>query len=108
MSELNVKEIMSQITSHFNTDLAKDIEANIQFLLSGEQGGEWGMAIKDQKCEVWEGKVEKPNLTLKSDAVLATQVLSGDVDGMRAYMMGKLKLIGDLSLAIKLVKLFNK
>jgi putative sterol carrier protein len=66
------------------------------------------MAIKDQNCEVWEGKIEKPNLTLKSDAVLAIQVLSGEVDGMRAYMMGKLKLIGDLSLAIKLVKLFNK
>lgn len=108
MPEANVKEIMSQIPSHFNKEVAEDIRASVQFSLSGEQGGEWGMMIKDQKCEVWEGKVEKPNLTLKSDAVLATQVLSGEVDGMRAYMMGKLKLIGDLSLAMKLVNLFNK
>lgn len=108
MPEANVKEIMSQIPSHFNKEVAEDIHASVQFSLSGEEGGEWGMTIKDQKCEVWEGKVEKPNLTLKSDAVLATQVLSGEVDGMRAYMMGKLKLIGDLSLAMKLVNLFNR
>jgi len=108
MSEVSVNDIMSQIPSHFNREMAKDINANIQFSLSGEQGGEWGMAIMDQKCEVWEGKIEKPNLTLKSDAVLATQILSGEVDGMGAYMMGKLKLFGDLSLAMKLVKLFNK
>jgi putative sterol carrier protein len=67
-----------------------------------------GMEIKDQECVVNEEKIEKPNLTLKSDALLATKILSGEVDGMRAYMMGKLKLFGDLSLAMKLASLFNK
>lgn len=108
MSEVNVADIMMQIPSHFNKEMAKGINANIQFSLSGEQGGEWVVAIKEQKCDVWEGKIEKPNLTLKSDAIVATQILSGEVDGMRAYMMGKLKLLGDLSLAMKLVSLFSK
>lgn len=108
MTELTVKDIMTKIPSHFNKDKAKGINAKIQFSLSGDQGGEWGMEIKDQECVVNEEKIEKPNLTLKSDAILATKILSGEVEGMRAYMMGKLKLFGDLSLAMKLASLFNK
>jgi hypothetical protein len=41
LAELEVKEIMAKIPSHFNKELAKGINAKIQFSLSGEQGGEW-------------------------------------------------------------------
>ncbi len=108
MAESNVKEIMEQIPNYFNKELAKGLNSTIQFNLTGEQGGDWYMIIEEQTCAVHEGKIEKPNLTLRSDAILATKILSGEEDGMRAYMMGKLKLMGDLSLAMKLVTLFRQ
>lgn len=108
MADENIEEIMTQIQNHFNPELAKDANARIQFNLTGKQGGDWAMIIKDQTCTVEKGKIDNPNLTLKADAILATQVLMGEKDGMRAYLMGKLKLFGDLSLAMKLVTFFNK
>lgn len=107
MPEINVNELMDQIPSHFNAEAARDVNARIQFNLTGDQAGKWTMLIKDQTCSVEKGEVADPNLTLRADAVLAAQILMGEVDGMRAYMMGKLKLIGDLSLAMKIVKYFN-
>ena len=108
MPELTVKEIFHTMCDHFDAEAAKGINARIQFLLSGDQATEYAMAIVDQTCKVNEGKIDNPNLTLKADAELVTKVLSGEVDGMKAYMMGKLKLIGDVSLALKLIKLFSK
>ena len=108
MPESTVKEIFNTMCDHFDAEAAKGINARIQFLLSGEQAAEYAMEIVDQTCKVSEGRVGNPNLTLKADAELATKVLSGEVDGMKAYLMGKLKLIGDISLALKLIKLFSK
>jgi len=107
MPEPNVKEILEQIPAHFNPELARDVNARVQFNLTGEQGSNWGLIIKDQTCSVQQGEIENPNLTLKADAVLATRILSGEEDGMRAFMMGKLKLKGNLSLAMKLVNFFK-
>jgi len=107
MPEINVSELMGQIPSYFNAEAARDINARIQFNLTGDQAGEWTMLIKDQTCSVEKGEVADPDLTLKADAVLAAQILMGEVDGMRAYLMGKLKLVGDLSLAMKIAKYFN-
>ncbi len=107
MPEINVSELMDKIPSYFNAEAARGVNAQIQFSLTGNQAGEWTMRIKDQSCSVEKGEVVDPHLTLKADAVLAAQILMGEVDGMRAYLMGKLKLVGDLSLAMKIAKYFN-
>ncbi|MCJ7695956.1 MAG: SCP2 sterol-binding domain-containing protein [Anaerolineaceae bacterium] len=105
MIDIDVCKFMEQIPSIIDPELTKDVDARILFVLSGDQGGEWGLIINHQTSSITQGRIDNPNLTLKSDAILAVQVLSGEVDGMRAFMMGKLKLLGDLSLAIKLINL---
>jgi len=105
MSDMDVSEFMGRIPSSINMELAKGVNARILFVLSGAQGGEWGLILNEKECTISPTRIDNPNLTLKADALLAVQVLSGEVDGMRAFMMGKLKLLGDLSLAIKLMNL---
>lgn len=107
MSENKIKEIMEDLPNHFNKELSKGIDAKVQFNLSGPESGEWGMEIKDQTCSITQGIIQQPSLILKSDGELLTKVLKGEEDGVRAYMMGKLKLIGDINLALKLVNLFQ-
>jgi putative sterol carrier protein len=63
--------------------------------------------IEDQTCEVEEGKIDNPDLTIKANAEDGVNVLTGKLDAMRAYMLGKVKVFGDLSLGMKLTKLFN-
>jgi putative sterol carrier protein len=49
-----------------------------------------------------------PDLTIKANAQDGVKLLTGELDAMRAYMLGKIKVFGDLGLGMKLVNLFNR
>ena len=108
MTTVNVKEIMTQIPDHFNPQNAKGAAAKIQCLFTGDQASNWVIEIEDQTCQVSEGKVENPDLTIKADGEDGVNVLTGKLDAMRAYMLGKVKVSGDISLGMKLVKYFQR
>ncbi len=76
-------------------------------MYSGEQASNWVITIADQNCEVQEGKIDNPDLTIKADAEVGVNVLTGKTDAMRAYMLGKIKVFGDLSLGMKLTNFFE-
>lgn len=107
MNDVNVKTLMQEIPEYFNPEKAKGVDGVIQFVYSGDQASEWVMTIKDQTCMVEEGKTDHPDLTIKADAQDGVNVLTGKLDGMRAYMLGKIKVFGDLSLAMKLMNFFD-
>jgi putative sterol carrier protein len=47
------------------------------------------------------------NLTLTADALDYKKIILGQLDAMGAFMQGKLKLAGDLTLAMKLMSFFK-
>ena len=108
MAEVNVQELMKDIPNHFNPEKAKGITGVVQCIFSGNQASEWVIRFHDQTCEVEEGKVDDSNLTIKEDAQDGVNVLTGKMDAMRAYMLGKIKVFGDLTLGMKLTSLFDK
>jgi len=107
MSEIDVYEIMKRIPSYFNPEKSNGITGIVLCVFSGEQASEWVITIKDQNCKVEEGRVDDPDLTIKADAEDGVNVLTGKLDPMRAYMLGKIKIFGDLSLGMKLTSLFD-
>ncbi len=107
MSEINVKRVMNEIPKHFNPDKAKGVSGVVQCMFSGEQASDWVIRIDNQVCEVKEGKAADADLTIKADAEDGVKLLSGELDAMRAYMLGKIKVFGDLSLGMKLTKFFE-
>lgn len=107
MTEMNVTEIMKEIPNHFMPEKAKGISGVVQCKFSGEQASDWVITIKDQTCQVEQGKTDNPDLTIKADAEDGVNVLTGKLDAMRAYMLGKVKVFGDLSLGMKLTNLFS-
>lgn len=107
MSEINVAELMKSIPNHFNVEKAKGVSGVVQCLFSGEQASDWVITIENQTCTVEEGKTVNPNLTIKADAEDGVNLLTGKLDAMRAYMLGKVKVFGDLSLGMKLINFFD-
>jgi len=107
MSEITVKELMDRMPKAFLPEKAKGVEAVIQYHLTGEEGGDWIITIKDGKCTVEEGVAENPTLTLEADAQDYKDVILGKMDGMAAFMQGKLRLKGNLNLAMKLTSFFK-
>ncbi|MBU1661312.1 MAG: SCP2 sterol-binding domain-containing protein [Chloroflexi bacterium] len=107
MSEYTVKELIFNHEKAFRVDKAAGVEAVIQYHLTGDEGGDYIINIKDGACTVAEGEAENPTMTLTADGRYFGDVLLGKEDGMKGFMQGKLKLAGDLNLAMKLTSFFK-
>jgi putative sterol carrier protein len=107
MAEYTVQQLIDNHPKAFMPDKAVGVNAVIQYVLTGDEGGEWIVTIKDGACSVAPGKADAPNMTLTADANDFRDVLLGKVNGMQYFMQGKLKLAGDLNLAMKLTTFFK-
>jgi putative sterol carrier protein len=107
MSEITVAELMSRMPQALRPEAAEGVDTLIQFHLTGEEGGDWAVTIKDGKCTVVEGTADNPKMTLTADALDYKNVVTGKMNPMQAFMTGKLKLAGDLTQAMKLPNYFK-
>ena len=107
MSEYTVKQLVFNHEKAFKPEVAEGVDAVIQYRLTGEEPGDYIITIKEGKCTVAEGIAENPTMTLSADAKDFGDVLLGKANGMQYFMQGKLKLSGDLNLAMKLTSFFK-
>ena len=102
-----VQETFDAMPGRFRGDKAAGTNATIQYDISGEGGGTWNAVIKDGTCTVSSGPAAGPNLTLQTTAQDWLDMLSGKQSGQMLFMSGKLKVKGDMGLAMKLGSLFQ-
>lgn len=107
MTEITVQELMDRMPKAFIPESAAGVEAVIQYQLTGEEGGEWVVTIRDQKCIVEKGTTENPTMTLMADAQDYKDIILGKLDPMAAFMQQKVRLKGNLNLALGLTKYFK-
>lgn len=104
---LTIKTLMEKMPGAFLPDKAPGLDAVIQFHFTGEQASDWHAIIKDDKVETIEGVHAEPKMTMTADSADYLGIFTGELDGMAAFMQGKLKLAGDLNLAMKLTQMFK-
>ena len=102
-----VKEIFDAMPSRFNKGAAAGMNAVYQFDITGEGGGKYYAEIKNGELSMGEGDHKSPSITLTMAAQDYTDMVSGKLNGQMAFMTGKLKIKGDMSLAMKLNTLFK-
>ena len=66
----------------------------------------FSLIVKDSTCELKEGENPDAQVTLVMDGETLEGIVSGETDGMQAFMSGKLRAEGDMMLAMKLGELF--
>jgi putative sterol carrier protein len=108
INQVSPDQVFEQMPTFFQADRAAGTNANIQFDLSGDQGGQWWIKIADGQATSGKGTVENPNLTLTADARDWVKIAFGQMDPTAAFMGGKLKIKGDMGLAIKFQSLFRR
>ncbi len=101
-----VKEIFDGMAGAFNADKAAGMKAVYQWDITGDGGGTWHGAIADGAISVNEGAHDSPSITITVAAQDWLDITNGKLDGQMAFMSGKLKVKGDMSLAMKLKTLF--
>jgi putative sterol carrier protein len=103
-----VKTIFDGMSTSLNPDAAKGMNAAIQFNLTGDGGGNYHVVIKDGACSVVEGTHASPNMTMTMAAQDYVDMINGKLNGQMAFMSGKLKIAGDMGLAMKMQTLFKR
>ena len=104
---LTIETLMSKMPGAFIPEKAAGLDATIQFKFTGAEPGDWYATIKDGKVTVEKGTFATPKMTLTADSADYVKIFTGEIDGMQAFMQGKLKLTGDLNLAMKLTQMFK-
>ena len=106
MSHVAVREFFEALPSRFHAVAAEGVSAVYQFDLSGDEGGQYQLHIADQSCRVSSGVHPSPNVTLAMAGKDCLAILEGRLNGVSAYLSGRLRIEGDLGLAMRLAALF--
>jgi putative sterol carrier protein len=106
MKATTVREFFEGLPSKLDSDAAEDVDAVYQFDLSGAQGGQYVLTVRDGVCRVTEGTHDDPHVTLSMAGEDCIKVLNGQLSGPAAAMSGRLKISGDIGLALQLKSLF--
>ena len=101
-------QVFEQMPQYFQPDKAGNTDATINFDLGGENAGKYWIKIHDGSAVSGQGEGENPNLTLIADARDFIKIIFGQLDPTAAFMQGKLKIKGDMGLAIKFQSMFKR
>jgi putative sterol carrier protein len=104
---ITITELMEKLPGAFLPEKAGDMDAVIQFVLTGEEESNWMIIIKDGAVEVKEGMHDDPTMVLEADSQDYKDIVTGRVNAMNSFMQGKVKLKGNLNLAMKFVEMFK-
>jgi putative sterol carrier protein len=105
---MTVKETFEAMSSRFRSERAQGLKAVIQYDITGPEGCTYHVDIADGRCAVREGApAAAPSLTLTMAAQDWLDMLAGKLNGQVAFMSGKLKHKGDMSLLMRLPSLFG-
>ena len=102
MSE--VKAFFDGLTAAVDASKIAGMNAVYQFNIGDDV---YAVAVADGAVNVSDGAAEKASieLTMAPDDFLA--LIKGELNGQQAFLTGKLKIKGDMTLAMKLQSVFN-
>ena len=102
-----VRAVFERLPDRFQADKAAGVDAVFQFSISGPDGGNWFVVVKNQTCTVQEGTHPTPTTTLKMTDADFLALLEGKLPAMQAFTTGKLKIEGNLMKSQWVQKLFG-
>jgi putative sterol carrier protein len=101
MAITSVQDVLDNISRVDKAKIA-GINAVILFDLSGKEGGKWTATLADGEVKVEEGETTSPSMTLSMDAQDLVAMSNGELNAVAAFMQGRIKVSGDMSLAMRL------
>jgi len=101
MSETTVKGFFEGLPEKLNAKPEKVAGMNCvyQFRITDAA---WNVKLADGKAAVAEGEASSPNCTITMAEADFLDLVSGKLNGQMAFLTGKLKVAGDMGLALKL------
>lgn len=106
MSLTSVKEVFEKMPTVFNARAATGLNVIFQFHITGPEAGDWYVVVQNDTCDVKSGVHDAPSVTLTMADADWLAICNGTLNGMTAFMTGKLKATGDIMAAQRIQSLF--
>ncbi|MDE2148923.1 MAG: SCP2 sterol-binding domain-containing protein [Gammaproteobacteria bacterium] len=100
---MSVVDVLKKLPAAFNADAAAGTECVVQFNTSTPMYA----TIKGGACSIADGKTDSADVSISMDGDDLVQLLKGELNGMTAFMTGKLQIDGDLMLAQRVMGFFD-
>jgi putative sterol carrier protein len=96
-------ELLKRLPRAFQPDAAGDVDCTVQFNVSTPMH----IVIKNGTCAAKDGPAGSPDVAITMDDDDLVSLMKGELNGMTAFMTGKLQLEGDLMLAQRMFGFFD-
>lgn len=100
------QDAFNAMIERFVPEASEGVDAVYQWELLGEGGGKWHIVVKDKTATLFNTKHPAPKVSQLCSVELFLAMVNYEVNGMQAFMSGKLKMTGDLTLAQKIMEMF--
>ena len=95
--ELTIEKLMELMPKAFMPEKAGDLNADVQFHMTGEGGGDWIVHFRDGECTVEQGTTDSARLTLTADAQDYVDIVTGKQSDREIHAL-EIKRITDLQI----------
>lgn len=106
MKPKTIAEFFQLLPASLDREAAEDVTVAYQFDLSGDQGGQYSVQVKDGACTVQSGVHADPHVTISMAGEDCLKLLNGKLNVPASVMTGRLRVSGDMGLAMQLKSLF--
>lgn len=110
LEEMEMEQIWTEIDAKLSADNGPiaGLNASYSFDLAGEDGGMYGLKFADGEAKIFRGDPGEVDCALKMSVTDFKKLLGGNLNSTAAFMMGKLKVKGNIGLALKLENLLKQ
>lgn len=106
MKPTTIAELFQLLPASLDRDAAEDVTAVYQFVLGEGQGGQYSVRVQDGACRVEAGVHADPHVTISMAGEDCLKLLNGQLNVPASLMTGRLRVSGDMGLAMQLKSLF--
>jgi len=101
------EQVLTDLITGFRPEAASGMKATFQLELDGDEGGLWHVVVADGKCELRQGTATQPDVSIAMATEDFGALIARRLDVMQAYSDGRVKVRGNLFLAMQLGELFG-
>ena len=101
------KELLIELSKTLNAENARGLNADILFVFSGSEKGEYYLHLENGKCTLHTGSLDYARLTIRVDADVWRDIQGGKIPWSEAMMQRKFIATGNFPLLARLPQLFK-
>jgi putative sterol carrier protein len=101
------RELFMAMPQFANQDAIEGVNKIVQFDVTGDDPGQYYLTVYEGQVIVNEGVAENPDVTVTTPADVWMNIATGQENGAVAFMTGKFKATGNLSVLMSMQSWFN-